>query len=221
VSAAAGSGLRLYSYFRSSSTWRVRIVLAQKGLAVEIVPIHLLEGGGQQWQPDYVAKNPQAMVPLLEWTEAGATRRLSQSLAIIEYLEERFPAVPVLPTDPYLRGRARLLAEIVNSGIQPFQNLSVLKRITSDYGGDSKAWARGFIERGLAAFARQVEETAGRYCVGDQITVADACLVPQLYHARRFDVDLGPFARLTAIEAELVALPAFRAAHPDVQPDAA
>jgi maleylpyruvate isomerase len=210
----------LYSYWRSSSSWRVRIALAWKQIAYEYAPVHLVEGGGQQWTPEYLSKNPQGMVPLLEWEEAGQTRLLSQSVAIIEYLEERFPEPPLLPRDPYLRGRARLLAEIVNSGIQPFQNLSVMQRIAREYQGDDKAWARDFIGRGLAAFDRQARVTAGRYCVGDAVSMADVHLVPQLYAARRFGADLAPFPRLTDIEARLAELPAFQAAHADAQPDA-
>ncbi len=212
--------LTLFSYFRSSSTWRVRIALAWKQLPYEYIAVHLVKDGGEQYRADYLARNPQAMVPVLEVEDDGTRRPIAQSLAIIEYLEERVPEPTLFPRDAYLRARTRQLAEIINSGIQPYQNLSVLKRVAGDLGGDDKAWARGFIERGLAAFEKAASETAGRFCVGDAPTLADCCLVPQLYHARRFGADVGPLERLLEIEAACAELPAFQAAHPDRQPDA-
>ncbi len=211
--------LTLFSFWRSSCSWRVRIALAWKNLPYEYASVHLVKDGGEQWKADYLARNPQGMVPMLEVVEGNHRRVIAQSLAIVEYLEERVPEPALLPRDPYLRTRTRQLAEIVNSGIQPFQNLSVTRRIV-ELGADDKAWAHGFIERGLGAFQRAAAETAGRYCVGDSPTLADACLVPQLYHARRFGVDLAPLARLVEIESACAALPAFQAAHADVQPDA-
>jgi maleylpyruvate isomerase len=211
--------LTLFSYFRSSCSWRVRIALAHKQLAYEYVPVHLVREGGEQWKPDYLARNPQGMVPTLEIEENGQRRTLGQSLAIIEYLEERVPEPSLLPQDPYLRARTRQLAEIVNSSIQPYQNQAVLKRVAGELGGDDKAWARGFIERGLAAYDQAVTATAGRFSVGDAPSLADCCLVPQLYHARRFGADLGKLGRLLAIEAACAELPAFQAAHADHQPD--
>ena len=210
--------MRLYSYWRSSSSWRVRIALHLKQVPFAYLAVNLVAGA--QAQPEFVARNPQGMVPLLEWDEAGVTRCLSQSLAIIEYLDERFPAPSLLPGDAYARGRIRLLAEIINSGIQPYQNLSVLRRVKDEHGGDEKAFARGFIERGLAAFDQQAAATAGRYTVGDSVSLADVCLVPQLAGARRFGADLSAVPRLVDIETRLAALPAFKAAHADAQPDA-
>jgi maleylpyruvate isomerase len=215
-----GAKLTLFNYWRSSSAWRVRLALALKGLAYEYAPVHLAKDGGEQWKPDYLARNPQGMVPLLEIDEAGQRRSIGQSVAIIEYLNERVPEPPLLPADPWLRARTRQLVEVVNSSIQPLQNSYVLKHVAGELKADDKAWGRYFMQRGLAALDTLVADTAGRFCVGDSVTMADLYLVPQLYNARRFELDVAPFARLLAIETALVALPAFQAAHPDRQPDA-
>ena len=212
--------MKLYSYWRSSCSWRVRLALNLKGLAYEYVPVHLVKDGGEQHTEAYRALNPMRTVPTLELTEGGKVRHLSQSMAILEYLEERFPSPALLPADPYLRARARMLSELVNSGIQPLQNLSVLQRIKGELKADDRAWSAYWIERGLTAFQAAVQETAGTYCLGDSVSFADICLVPQLYGARRFGVDLAPHALLTRIEAACARLPAFQAAQADRQPDA-
>jgi maleylpyruvate isomerase len=214
--------LRLHSYWRSSASWRVRLGLALKGLKYEYVPVHILKDGGQQHSEAYRALNPMRTVPTLEWTEDdGTARRLSQSLPILEYVEARHPAPSFFPKDLYLLARARMLAEMVNSGIQPLQNLGVLQRIKGELHGDDKAWAAYWNARGLEALEAAVKPTAGRYCVGDEVSLADICLVPQLYGARRFAVDLTPYPTLLRIEAACNELAAFQAAHPDRQPDAA
>jgi maleylpyruvate isomerase len=184
------------------------------------VSVHLVKDGGEQHSEAYRAINPMRTVPTLELTEGGQVRRLSQSLAILEYLEERHPSPALLPADPYLRARCRMLSEMVNSGIQPLQNLAVLRRIKGELKGDDKAWCTYWIERGLSAFQTAVQETAGTYCLGREVSFADICLVPQLYGARRFGVDLTPYELLTRIEAACASLPAFQAAHADRQPDA-
>jgi maleylpyruvate isomerase len=213
--------LRLHSYWRSSASWRVRLGLHLKGLTFEYVAVHLLQDGGQQHSDAYRALNPLRTVPTLEWTEDdGTARRLSQSLAILEYLEARHPSPSLFPKDVYLQAKARMLAEMVNSGMQPLQNLSVLQRIKSELQADDKAWGAYWNTRGLDALEAVVKPTAGRYCVGDAVSVADICLVPQLYGARRFAVDLTPYPTLLRIEAACNELPAFQAAHPDRQPDA-
>jgi maleylpyruvate isomerase len=212
--------VKLYNYWRSSCSWRVRIALDLKGLSYEYVPVHLVKDGGEQHTDAYRALNPMRTVPTLEFTEGGQVRHLSQSLAILEFLEERHPSPALLPADPYARARCRMLAEMVNSGIQPLQNLSVLQRIKGELKADDKAWSAYWIDRGLAAFQTAVQETAGTYCLGDAVSFADICLVPQLYGARRFGVDLGPYELLTRIEAACARLPAFQAAHADRQPDA-
>jgi maleylpyruvate isomerase len=211
--------LALHSYWRSTSSQRVRIGLGCKQLAYDYVAVNLLHG--EQLDEAYRAKNGMAQVPLLEITEDDGTRiALAQSLPILEYLEERWPEPPLLPRDRYLRAKARGLAEIVNAGIQPLQNMATMQQV-KQLGGDGVAWARPFIARGLAAFARVAEETAGAFCVGDTPTIADCYLVPQLYAARRYQVELGAsLDRLLGIEARCLALPAFADALPDRQPDA-
>lgn len=210
--------LVLHNYWRSSASHRVRIALGLKQLPYEYVAVNLLHG--DQFAEAYRARNPLARVPTLEITEDDGTRRtLTQSLPIIEYLEERWPEPPLLPQDPYLRARARSLAEIVNSFLQPLQNLSTTNRV-KELGGDVQAWVTGFLPPGLAAFATAAAETAGAFCVGDAPTIADCCLVPQLASARRFGFDFAGLELLLEIEARCLALPAFSAAAPPQQPDA-
>ena len=213
--------MKLYSYWRSSCSWRVRIALNFKELAYTYEAVHLMKDGGQQNSEAYRALNPMRTVPTLEFEEGGMVRRLSQSIAILEYLEERYRTPALLPADPLLRARTRMLAEMVNSGIQPLQNLSVLQFVKDEVKGDDKAFAAHWNARGLTAFEAAVKETAGTYCLGETVSFADICLVPQLYGARRYGVDLAQFPTLTRIEAACEKLPAFQAAHPDRQPDAA
>ncbi|MEM9190244.1 MAG: maleylacetoacetate isomerase [Myxococcota bacterium] len=211
--------MKLHSYWRSSCSWRVRIALELKALPYELVPVNLLEGA--QRTPDYRARNPMGQVPALEVEVDGATVSLAQSLPIIHYLDEVHPTPPLLPEHPLERQRARALAEIINSGIQPLQNLAVgqyLKAHQSELG--VRTWSRHFVEKGFVALEAALQPTAGTYSVGDQVTLPDICLVPQVYNARRFELDLAPFPTITAIEANLAKLPAFEAAHPDRQPDA-
>jgi maleylacetoacetate isomerase len=210
--------LVLHNYWRSSASHRVRIGLELKELAYEYVVINILHK--EQHADAYRAKNPMAQVPTLEITEVdGSVHAISQSLPILEYIEERWPEHPILPEDRYLRARTRALAEIVNSGIQPLQNLTTTKKV-KELGGDDAAWVRGFIADGLAAFEKTATETAGKFCVGDSPTIADCCLVPQLASARRFNVDITGLQLLLAIEARCLAMPAFARAMPDQQPDA-
>lgn len=212
--------MKLYGYWRSSSAWRVRIALHHKGLSFENIPVHLVNDGGQQRKPEHTARNPMAQVPVLTVEHLGAEHHLSQSLAILEYLEEVHPEPALLPADAVKRAQARQLAEMVNSGIQPLQNLRVLVTLESTYGVDRLAWGRSVIADGLAAIETVAARTAGDFLVGNDPTFADLCLVPQLYNARRFSVDLEPFFTLLAIEARCATLPAFQAAHPSQQPDA-
>jgi maleylpyruvate isomerase len=141
-------------------------------------------------------------------------------MAILEFLEEQHPRPPLLPKDPRARAKARQLAELVNSGIQPLQNLAVLKYVQQGLKGDSGAWAQHWINRGLQALEEQVQETAGKFCVGDEPSFADVYLVPQLGGARRFKVDVSDFPTLLRIESACTSLPAFEQAHPERQPDA-
>jgi maleylpyruvate isomerase len=214
--------VRLYSYWRSSSAWRVRIALAYKNVDCEIVPVHMLRDGGEQHGPDFLARNPLAQVPVLEVAVEGSQDvfRLTQSMAILEYLEERFPQPRLLPLDPQSRARARQLAEIINSGIQPLQNLKLQKQLGA-LGLDPRPLVRGFIESGLEALEQLARASAGLYLVGDAVTYADVLLIPQLFAARRFDVDVELFPTLCRVERACQALGPFAAAHPNAQPDRA
>jgi maleylpyruvate isomerase len=212
--------MKLYGYWRSSCSWRVRIGLNLKQQPFTYAAVHLLKDGGQQKAEAYARLNPMQSVPLLEVEEDGQLLHIAQSMAILEYLDERWPDPPLLPKDRVARARVRHAAEIVNSGIQPFQNTSVQKRVKHELHGDEKAWARHFITVGLHALEPLLKTTAGRYAVGDQVTLADCFLVPQLYHARRYEVDMADFPTLTRVEDACMALGAFQAAHADRQPDA-
>jgi len=212
--------MKLYSYWRSSASYRVRIALHCKSLAFEYMPIHLLKDGGEQHGDAYRVKNPMEQVPILEVEENGVLRRLGQSLAIIEWLEESFPAAPLLPADRYLRARTRQLAEIINSGIQPFQNLTMRAIVKNELGGDDVALAKRFIEKGLRAYETLATDVAGAFSVGDAPSMADACLVPQMYSARSLGVDISQFPLLVRIDQKCQEHPGFQAAHPDKQIDA-
>jgi len=209
--------VKLYDYWRSSSAWRVRIVLHWKGIAFERVVTNLIKDGGEQHTPAFRDINPAGQVPVLELDDG---RRILQSMAIFEFLEERFPQPPLLPAGAWERARARQMAQMVISGIQPFHNLATLQHVKGALGGDPDVWVRHFVGRGLASLERAAGETAGTYMVGDAVSFADLALVPQLYVGRRYGVELQPYPTLTRIEAACAALPAFQAAHPDVQADA-
>ena len=212
--------MKLYGYWRSSASYRVRIALHHKAIAFEYIPIHLIKDGGEQHGEAYREKNPMEQVPILEFEDNGVLRRLGQSIAIMEWLEESFPAAPLLPADRYLRARTRQLAEIVNSGIQPFQNLTMRAIVKNELGGDDVALARRFIEKGLRAYEVVATDLAGACSVGDAPSMADACLIPQLYSARSLGVDLSQFPLLLRIEQNCHERPSFQAAHPDKQVDA-
>jgi maleylpyruvate isomerase len=219
-------GLVLYGYWRSSASWRVRIALAWKGLPYAQAPVHLVKDGGEHRTAAYRALNPMAEVPLLVvpgGAPDGGELRLTQSVAICEYLEERFPEPALLPAHPAERARVRALVEVVNSGIHPVQNLKVLQRIEADYGVSQEgrvAWARGWIAKGFEGLEGHLASTAGRHAFGDAVTLADCFIVPQVYNAHRFGVDMSAFPRVAAVASAASTLPAFAAAHPDRQPDA-
>jgi maleylacetoacetate isomerase/maleylpyruvate isomerase len=213
--------VRLFGYFRSSAAYRVRIALNLKALSCDAVPVHLLRGGGEQHRPDYLQRNPQGLVPALE-TDDGAI--LTQSLAIIEYLDEIRPEPPLLPGGPLDRARVRAMALAVAADIHPLNNLRVLDRLRAEMGqGEEavRAWYRHWVETGLAALEQLVRRgPGGGFCHGAAPTLADCCLVPQLANARRFACDLAACPTLVVIDARCRDLPAFAAAAPERQPDA-
>ena len=212
---------RLFSYFRSSAAYRVRIALNLKGLDYQIVPVHLLRAGGEQNRPDYLAKNPLALVPTLE-TDSGP---LIQSLAIMEYLEECHPHPPLLPSPPSDRARVRAIAQTVASEIHPLNNLRVLDYLVDQLAVDQQqklTWYRHWIDEGLRGIEQLLAEDdrTGKFCHGDTPTLADCCLIPQLYNARRFDCPLEAYPTIRRISDHCAGLQAFRAAAPENQPDA-
>ena len=214
--------MQLYSYFRSSAAYRVRIALNVKGLPYDTVPVHLLKDGGQQLKPDYVRLNPQALVPVL----VDGSTVLTQSMAIIEYLDETHPQPPLLPATPAARARVRALAQGIACDIHPLNNLRVLRYLKRelDVPDDARdAWYRHWVQTGLLALERMLADSpdTGTYCHGDTPTMADACLVPQLFNARRLDCDLSAMPTILRIDAACQALPAFAGAAPENQPDAA
>ncbi|WP_049621962.1 maleylacetoacetate isomerase [Frateuria defendens] len=210
----------LYDYWRSSAAYRVRIALNLKGLAYESRPVHLLREGGEQHAPAYRALNPQELVPCL--CEGG--RVLTQSMAIVEYLEETHPAPPLLPADAAGRARVRALAQLIACDVHPLGNLRVLQRLETQFGADPAArgeWMRHWIAAGLQAFeAHLADGAAGRYCHGDAPGLADVLLVPQVYNALRWQLPLEDYPRLHGIHAACNELEAFRRAAPERQPDA-
>ena len=202
----------LYDYHRSSACYRVRIALNLKGIAYRAVPVNLLEG--DQKADEYRDRNPQAFVPTLE----ADGERLTQSLAIIDWLEARHPEPPLLPADPGARSHVLAMALAVACDIHPLNNLRVLKYLSGPLAQPQEArdsWYRHWVAEGLAALEAMAAPRAGRFLFGDAPTLADVCLVPQMFNARRFDVPLDSFPTLARADAEANQLEAFAAAHPD------
>ena len=211
--------LVLHNYFRSSAAYRVRIAINLKGLDYDYIPVHLTREGGMQFKDSYTALNPHQLVPLLD--DDGF--QLSQSLAIIEYIDEKFPAIRLLPDSLQGRARVRQLTLAIACDIHPLQNLRVLKYLTGklDLTEDDKAeWIKHWLELGLTALEADLARAAtrGKFCFGDTPTVADCALVPQLFSAARFNVDTQPYPTLRSIYEACEALPEFAAAHPARQP---
>jgi maleylacetoacetate isomerase len=205
--------LILYDYYRSSASYRVRIALNLKGVDYERVPVNLLDG--EQRDDAYRARNPQGFVPMLE----ADGERLTQSLAIIAWLDARFPEPPLRPDDPHVLALALTIA----ADIHPINNLRVMKHLAGLGIGQEVRddWYRHWIGEGFDALEALAAPRAGRFLAGDEVTLADICLVPQMYNARRFEVDLSPYPILVGADAAATAIDAFAAAHPDrVAPDA-
>jgi maleylpyruvate isomerase len=210
--------LKLYTYFRSSAAYRVRIALNLKGLPYEMVPIHLSKDGGQQRKPDFVAINPQMRVPALVLSSGDA---LTQSLAIIEYLDDIHPEPPLLPADALARAKVRAIAQTVACDIHPLNNLVVLqylKRSLKHEQPDIDAWYHHWVIEGFKAIEAMI--APGPYTCGAHVTLADLCLVPQVFNARRLKVALDAFPKIVAVDAACLKLAAFDKARPENQPDA-
>lgn len=213
--------LKLYTYFRSSAAYRVRIALNLKNLAYEAIPVHLVKDGGEHLKEDYRRVNPAGAIPAL----ADRDLTLSQSLAIMEYLDEAYPYPPLLPPDPAARARVRAIALDIACEIHPINNLRVLKYLTGQLGLSEEqkmAWYRHWVELGLAAVEARLagHSATGRFCHGEHPTLADCCLVPQVFNARRFACRLDHVPTVVRIDAECRTLPAFAVAAPENQPDA-
>ncbi len=209
--------MKLYTYFRSSSSFRVRIALNLKGIPYQPVFVHLAEG--KQREGDHLARNPQGLVPVLD--DNGVI--ISQSVAILEYLEETHPKPPLLPKDSVARARVRQMVNLVACDIQPLNNLKVLKFLGNDLGhskDEVNAWYRHWITLNFAALEALVAEYGKGYCFGESVTLADCFFIPQIWNARRFETDLSVFPTLLKIEKALYQLEAFDKALPENQPDA-
>jgi len=210
--------VKLYSYFRSSAAYRVRIALNLKKLPYEMVPIHLTKDGGRQHTPEFRAVNPQARVPALELSSGEV---LTQSLAIIEYLDDIHPEPPLLPADALDRAKARSIAQLIACDIHPLNNLIALqyiKRQLKHEQPDIDAWYHHWIIAGFTALETML--TSAPYACGAHVTLADICLVPQVANARRYKVPLDKFPKIVAVDAACLKLPAFDKARPENQPDA-
>ena len=213
--------LHLYSYWRSSAAYRVRIGLNLKGLAYETLPVHLVRDGGEQHSEAYRKLNPQELVPVFKHGD----RVLRQSLAILEYLDETWPEPALLPATSRDRQRARAIAYAIACDIHPLNNLRVLQYFDRTWNvpqPERDEWVRHWVVDGLAAVETELNDhpSTGEFCEGDIAGLADCCLIPQVYNARRFGVDIGQFPTIARIDATCMALPAFQAAKPENQPDA-
>jgi maleylacetoacetate isomerase len=210
--------VKLYSYFRSSAAYRARIALNIKGLSYDTVSVHLVKDGGHNRRPEFRAINPQMRVPALV-TANGEV--LIQSLAIIEYLDETHPNPPLLPRDPIARAKVRALAQIIACDIHPLNNTSSLRYLKNQMGQEQRAidaWYHHWVVEGFTALEALIAPAP--YACGKDVSLADICLVPQVYNARRLKVPLDAFPKITGVEAACLALPAFDRARPERQPDA-
>ena len=210
--------IKLYSYFRSSSSYRVRIALNLKNLDYETKPVHLLLNGGEQFTENFKKLNPACRIPVLIHND----QIISQSVAIVEYLDEQFSGHRLYPKNPLEKAKVRQLCEIVNSDIQPLQNVSVLKKLVRDYGFSEEQkleWIRHWISLGFKSFETLLAENSGKFSLYDEPCAVDCFLIPQVYNALRFSVDISVFPKIQNVYKETVKSELFIKAHPDNQPD--
>jgi len=217
----AAEALKLYSFWRSSAAYRVRIALNLKGLAYELVPVNLAKDGGEQHSEGYHEVNPQELVPVL----SHGGRLIRQTIAIIEYLEEAFDGTRLLPSTARERARARGIAQLIACDIHPLNNLRVMQYLEREFGTpqlEREHWMRHWIATGFTALEEILSDSpsTGEFCEGDMPSIADICLVPQVYNANRFAVDLAPYPTIRRIADLCLTLPAFQNARPENQPDA-
>lgn len=208
--------MKLYSYFRSSAAYRVRIALNLKQLDYVIQPVHLLKN--EQQQESYIALNPSQLVPSL----IDQDQSFIQSLNILEYLEERYPSLPLLPTDLIERAKVRAFSQTIACDIHPLDNLRVLKYLKHELAVNDEQknqWYQHWIIEGFKSLEMQLKDSNGQFCFGTQATFADCCLIPQVYNAKRFNVDLSDFPKIQSIDQHCLSLPAFLRATPEQQPD--
>ena len=211
--------MKLYGYWRSSAAYRVRIALNFKQLSFDNIPVHLVKDGGQQHSSAYKAFNPSELVPTLVDNDLT----LNQSLAIIEYLDEVYPTPALLPPEAAARGQVRALALDIACDIHPLANLRILQYLTGPLAlseQQKSTWILHWLQTGFNALEQRLAQSAGQYCVGDSVTLADICLVPQVYNALRFGVDMQQYPRISAIHHQCLQLAAFALAAPEQQPDA-
>jgi maleylacetoacetate isomerase len=208
--------MKLYSYFRSSAAYRVRIALNLKQLDYAIQPVHLLKN--EQQQESYIALNPSQLVPSL----IDQDQSFIQSLNILEYLEERYPSLPLLPTDLVERAKVRAFSQTIACDIHPLDNLRVLKYLKHELAVNDEQknqWYQHWIIEGFKSLEMQLKDSNGQFCFGTQATFADCCLIPQVYNAKRFNVDISDFPKIQSIDQHCLSLPAFLMATPEQQPD--
>jgi maleylacetoacetate isomerase len=212
--------LCLFSYWRSSAAYRVRIGLNLKGLPYDIMPVHLLRDGGEQHAEAFREANPQGLVPVLQHGQ----RMLRQSMSILEYLDEMWPEPPLLPATARDRQRVRALSQVIACDIHPLNNLRVMQYLEKEFGAEEQqreAWTRNWIRAGFRAVEEVLADSTatGTFCEGDAPTMADCCLVPQVYNAQRFGISLDDFPIIARVNAACLKLPEFDAARPEKQPD--
>ena len=213
------ANITLYGYWRSSAAYRVRIALNLKQLSYEQKSVHLVKNGGEQHSAKFQALNPSELVPVLVDDDV----RLNQSLSIIDYLDEQYPEMLLTPLDIDKRYLVKSMAQDIAIDIHPLNNLRVLQYLSKEFDiqeSEKSTWYRHWIEIGFASLEKKLVETSGRYCVGDEVSLVDVCLVPQVYNAERFNIDISVYPNIARVTTSLRGLKAFHDAAPENQPDA-